>query len=340
MPPRLKEIAARLDLSVTTVSRALAGYPDVAEKTRQRVVQAAQEMGYVPNVAAQRLQQKRANAIGFIIPTFGPRFSDPFFSELIAGIGNEAGRQGYDLLISTVPPGEREIEMYRQQTFSHRVDGMILVRTRHQDPRIAFLVENNFPFVAFGGSDQNLDFPFVDVDGVYGTRLAVEHLAHLGHRHIAYLSGPDNLLFSTLRRQGFAEAMADQDLIVEKQWILEGDLTESSGHALTKQLLNGTDHPTAVIAANDLMAMGVMAAAQALGIQIGQELSVVGFDDIPLAAYANPPLTTVHQPIYRIATMVTSMLIQVLNGHTLAERKKWLQPNLVVRQSTGPAPAF
>ena len=134
--------------------------------------------------------------------------------------------------------------------------------------------------------------------------------------------------------------MADQNLIVEKQWILEGDLTESSGHALTKQLLNGTDHPTAVIAANDLMAMGVMAAAQALGIQIGQELSVVGFDDIPLAAYANPPLTTVHQPIYRIATMVTSMLIQVLNGHTLAERKKWLQPNLVVRQSTGPAPAF
>jgi len=338
MPPRLKEIAARLDLSVTTVSRALAGYPDVAEKTRQRVVRAAREMGYVPNVAAQRLQQKRANAIGFIIPTFGPRFSDPFFSELIAGIGNEAGRQGYDLLISTVPPGEREIEMYRRQAYSHRVDGVILVRTRHQDPRIAFLVENNFPFVAFGGSDQHLDFPCVDVDGIYGTRLAVEHLIGLGHRRIAYLSGPDNLLFSTLRRQGFAEAMADHGLSVQKQWVLEGDLTESSGHALTQQLLNGATRPTAVIAANDLMAMGVMAAAQAVGLQIGQELSVVGFDDIPLATYANPPLTTVHQPIYRIATMVTAMLIQILSGHPLTERRKWLRPNLIVRQSTGAAP--
>ncbi len=335
MPPRLKEIAEALDLSVTTVSRALAGYPDVAEKTRQRVVDKAREMGYVPNVAAQHLQRQKANAIGFIIPTFGPRFSDPFFSELIAGIGNEAGRQGYDLLISTVPPGPKEIEAYRLQTYSHRVDGMIVVRTRHNDPRIAFLVKNEFPFVAFGSCDEDLDFPFVDVDGEDGTVQAVEHLVGLGHRRIAYLSGPKDLTFSTHRLQGFLKAMHEHGIPVEERWILVGKLTESSGHDLTAGLLDSDPRPTAVMTANDLMALGAMTAIQERGLQVGRDVSVVGFDDIPLAAYSHPALTTVHQPIYRIATMVTEMLIRLLKGEPLEERVRWIKPRLVVRKSTG-----
>ncbi len=335
MPPRLKEIAEVLDLSVTTVSRALAGYPDVAEKTRQRVVSKAQEMGYVPNVAAQHLQRQKAYAIGFIIPTFGPRFSDPFFSELMAGIGNEAGRQGYDLLISTVPPGPKEIEAYRLQTYSHRVDGMIVVRTRHNDPRIAFLVKNGFPFVAFGSCDEDLDFPFVDVDGEDGTRQAVEHLVKLGHRRIAYLSGPKELTFSTHRLRGFLNTMREKGMPVRDEWVLEGKLTESSGHDLAGKLLDSDPRPTAVIAANDLMAFGAMAAVQEQGLQIGGDVSVAGFDDIPLAAYSHPALTTVHQPIYQIATMVTNMLIRLLNGEPLEERVRWIKPRLVVRKSTG-----
>ncbi len=337
MPPRLKEIAEALNLSVTTVSRALAGYPDVAEKTRQRVVRKAREMGYVPNVAAQHLQRQKANAIGFIIPTFGPRFSDPFFSELIAGIGNEAGHQGYDLLISTVPPGPKEIEAYRFQAYSHRVDGMIVVRTRHNDPRIAFLVENKFPFVAFGSCDEGFDFPFVDVDGEYGTRLAVEHLIGLGHRRIAYLTGPKELTFSTHRLCGFLDAMRGKNVPIRDEWVLEGKLTESSGHELAEKLLDSTPRPTAIIAANDLMALGAMAAVQERGLQVGGNVSVVGFDDIPLAAYSHPALTTVHQPIYHIATMVTAMLVQILKEEPLKERVRWIRPHLVVRKSTGRA---
>ena len=338
MPPRLKEIADALNLSVTTVSRALAGYPDVSEKTRQRVVQTAREMGYVPNVAARHLQRQKANAIGFIIPTFGPRFSDPFFSELIAGIGNEAGRRGYDLLISTVPPGPRELETYRLQTYSGRVDGLVIVRTRLNDPRIAFLSENDFPFVSFGSCNQPMDFPFVDVDGEYGTRLAVEHLIELGHTRIAYLTGPRDLSFSVMRLRGFVEAIEQHGVPVREEWILEGGLTEGDGHSLAMQLLAMQPHPTAVIAANDLMAIGVMGAVQEKGLEVGKDVSVIGFDDISLAAYSHPPLTTIHQPIYSIGTKVTSMLIQILEGNPPEEKQIWIKPHLVIRKSTGKAP--
>ena len=338
MPTRLKDIAEELGLSVTTVSRALAGYPDVAERTREQVHETARRMGYVPHASAQRLQKRRTNVIGFIIPTFGQRFSDPFFSELIAGIGNEAGRQGYDLLISTVAPGPSEVEIYRRQTYSRRVDGVLVVRTRRQDPRITFLVENTFPFVAFGSSDQDIDFPWVDVDGAVGTRLAVEHLINLGHRHIAYLGGPPELMFSTLRWQGFQETMARHNVPIPDAWIVPGDLTQNSGHKLAGNLLDVLDRPTAIVATNDLMALGAMAAAQERGLEIGRDLSVIGFDDIPPAEAAHPPLTTIHQPVYHIAITITAMLIQILQNEPLTERHKLLTPNLVVRRSTGPAP--
>ena len=337
MPPRLKEIAEELGLSVTTVSRALAGYPDVAAKTRQRVRATAKRMGYVPNVAGQRLRGSATRTIGLILPTFGPRFSDPFFSELIAGVGNETGRQGYDLLLSTVAPGNGEVDIYRRQIYSHRVDGMLVVRTREQDPRIRFLIETDFPFVAFGMSNQTLDFPWVDVDGRLGTRAGVEHLIQLRHRRIAYLGGPEDLMFSTLRLQGFREALEAHGIAANEAWILRGDLTQRSGHELTNQLLQDAERPTALVAANDLMALGAMAAAQTQGLRIGEDLSVVGFDDIPPAESAHPPLTTIHQPIYRIATTITARLIKTLQGEPLVERHDLLIPKLIVRESTGPA---
>lgn len=338
MPPRLKDIAQELGLSVTTVSRALAGYPDVAEGTRQRVREVADRLGYVPNVTAQQLQRRRTNTIGFIVPTFGPRFSDPFFSELLAGIGNEATRQGYDLLISTVAPGPDELELYRRYVYSRRVDGMVVVRTRQKDPRIAFLMAANFPGVAFGRTEDDLDFPWVDVDGVQGLRMAVDHLASLGHRDIAYIHPPTDLMFTRYRQQGLKQGLAARGLPLHQEWLLAGDLTQRSGFQLAGQLLDQPHRPTAIITGNDLMALGAMAAAQQRGLVVGQDLSVVGFDDIPPAEHAHPPLTTVHQPIYEIATMVANMLIRLIEGMALDERHVLIEPELIIRQSTGPAP--
>lgn len=337
MPVRLKDIAAELNLSVTTVSRALAGYDDVSAETRRRVREAAEAMGYVPDATARRLQRQRTNVIGFIVPTFGPRFSDPYFSELLAGIGNEAARWGYELLISTVAPGPEEIDVYRRKVLGRLVDGLVVVRTRQHDPRVSFLLQQQFPFVCFGRTNQDADFPWVDIDGAEGVRRAVDYLVELGHRRIGYLRGPQDLMFVALRWQGFRDAMAANQLPIEEKWIVHGDLSQRDGRLKAGQLLDQPERPTALITGNDLMALGAIAAAQERDLVVGRDLSVIGFDDIPPAEQAHPPLTTIHQPIYQIATQVTGMLVRILEGEPLEERQVLLAPQLVLRQSTGPA---
>jgi LacI family transcriptional regulator len=228
--------------------------------------------------------------------------------------------------------------LYRRKVYSRRVDGMLVVRTRRHDPRIDFLLEAGFPFVAFGRSEGK-DYPWVDVDGVDGLRQAVDHLAGLGHRLFAYLSAPLDLLFGTLRLQGFRQGMEGHGLPIEERWIVTGDLTQRKGYQLAGELLDQPQRPTAIIAANDPMALGVMAAAQQRNLVVGRDVSVMGFDDIPLAEHAHPSLTTIHQPIYRIGTMITAMLIRSLNDQPLESHQVLLQPELVTRESTGRVPA-
>ena len=165
MAVTLKDIAKEVGLSVTTVSRALNDYPDVSPQTKERIRQAAQEMGYHPHTIARKLQKRRTDTIGFVIPAAGPRFSDPFFIQLITGIGDESARQEFDFLVSTCAPGDEETGLYRRLTQGTRVDGLLLVRIRHQDQRISDLMKQGTPFVAFGRSDPPLDYPYVEVDG-------------------------------------------------------------------------------------------------------------------------------------------------------------------------------
>lgn len=335
MAVTLKDIARRVGVSVTTASRALGGYDDVAEETRQRVLQAAQEMGYRPNIIAQSLQRRRSNTVGLIIPTAGPRFSDPYFIEILTGIGNEAAEHEFDLLVSTRAPGAQEREAYERIVGTRRVDGLLVVRTRCRDERIAYLVESGFPFVTFGRSDLDLDFPYIDVDGTKGLKEATQYLIDLGHRRIAYISAPLDLMFAHYRLVGYKRTMERNGLPVQEEWIAIGRLTQEDGYREGLRLLDLEPAPTAIIAANDMMALGVISAIQERGLVVGRDVAVTGFDDIPLAEHSHPPLTTVHQPIYQIGTMICSMLIQVIHGEQLAERHILLEPTLVVRESSG-----
>jgi LacI family transcriptional regulator len=334
--PTLKDLAAELGLSVTTISRALAGYDDVAEATRLRVLQAAEEMGYVPDVTARRLQKGRTDTLGVVIPTFGPRFSDPFFSELLAGIGNEAARHNYDLLVSTRPPDTaQEQDAYRRMAAGRRVDGLLVVRTRVQDWRISYLSALRFPFVAFGRSDLDVDYAYVDADGARGMELVTQHLIDQGHRHLAYIAAPKGLMFSDHRQAGFESALEGNGLSLRPDCVAVGDLTEAGGFEAMKALLGLSARPTAIVACNDLMAIGAISAAQRHGLQVGRDVAITGFDDIPLAEHCHPPLTTVRQPIYEIACRVCRMLVGLIRGEPLADRHVLLQPELVVRDSSG-----
>jgi LacI family transcriptional regulator len=335
MAVTLKDIARRVGASVTTVSRALGGYDDVADETRQRILQAAREMGYRPHTIAQSLQRQRTNTVGFIIPTAGPRFSDPYFIEILTGIGNEAAEHEFDLLVSTRAPGAQEQEAYERMVGSRRVDGLLVVRTRCHDERITYLMESGFPFVAFGRSDLDLDFPYVDVDGTKGLDEATQYLVDLGHRRIAYVSAPLNLMFAYYRLAGYKRALERNGLPVQEEWIASGHLTQEDGYREGSKLLDLEPAPTAIITANDLMALGVISAAQERRLTVGRDLAVIGFDNTPLAEHSHPPLTTVHQPIYDIGKMICRTLIQLIRNENPVQHQVMLEPTLVIRESSG-----
>jgi LacI family transcriptional regulator len=337
MAVTIKDIAKRVGLSVTTVSRALNDFDDVSAETKELIRQAAAEMGYVPNSLAQRFQKRKTDTIGLILPTFGPRFSDPFFSELLAGIGNKAAHQGYDLLVSTRAPGDEELQAYHQMAQGHRIDGLVVVRTRRQDERIAFLHSVQFPFVAFGRTEGELDFAFVDEDGAAGMRLVADHLANLGHKHIACIASPPELMFTHYRMYGLRSRLQELNAPLDPDLVRTGDMTQRSGYELATELIKLPNPPTAIIAFNDLMAFGAMSAAQNQGLEVGTDVSITGFDNIPMAAHSHPSLTTVDQPIYQIGSLVCEMLVQCVKGEPLDQRQVLLQPTLNVRESSGMA---
>lgn len=340
MPVTIKDIAKQVGKSVTTVSRALHDHDDISPKTKALVRRVAEEMEYIPNITARQLQNQRTDTIGLILPIVNPRFSDPFFSELLSGIVREATQYGMDLLVSAHPSLEDEtkdeIEHYLKFIRSRRVDGFIVVRTQIQDPRIDLLREHKFPFVAFGRVVGDNDFPLIDEDSELGTRTIVKHLVELGHTRLAFIAEPTHLTKAYHRVEGYKQALEIHGLPIDADLIIEGGFRQRSGQLMGAQLLNMPNPPTAIVACNDLLALGAIRAAQERGLVVGKDISITGFDDIVLAEYANPPLTTVHQPAREIGTMISQMLVKVVNQESPEQRQIILQPELIIRESTGP----
>jgi LacI family transcriptional regulator len=334
MPVTLKDIAERVGKSVPTVSRALAGFDDISPKTRQEVQRVALEMGYEPNTTARNLQKQRTDTIALILPSTNLlRFSDPFFSEFLSGIVEQAAEFNFYLSISTENPTEGH-DTYARYIGNRRFDGFIVVRTQRQDSRIDMLRQHHVPFVAFGRTESDNDFPFVDEDGCVGIRQIVDHLVELGHRRIACITEPIYLTKSYHRLQGFIEGIEAHHLPYDPALIIESNFRQRSGRLSALELLNLPEPPTAIVACNDLLALGAITAAQEKGLVVGRNVSITGFDDILLAEHANPPLTTVHQPAHQLGTMVAQMLLKLITGESVTEKQIILKPSLVIRQSS------
>jgi LacI family transcriptional regulator len=332
----LKDLARHLNVSVTQVSRALGGFPDVSAKTRARVEQAAHELGYFPNFAARRLKQQRAETVGLLLPHSGTGVSDPFFGEMMASIGSEATRLGYDLLLSTAAPGPEEMAVYERIVKGRRVDGLLLIRPREQDERIRFLAEQRFPFVAFGGSAPAPDYAWVGIDSYQGFRTAADHLFELGHRRIAFISATLDLSSAAPLLSAYRDALQAHRAVFEEDLIAFGDLTYAGGYRAALQLIGSPPRPSAIMAANDLMAMGAISAIQQRAWGVGHEIAVVGYDGTPMAEYTHPPLTTVCQPIFQAACQAMRMLAQLIQGERPDPLQVLLPPSLIVRESSLP----
>jgi LacI family transcriptional regulator len=330
----LKDVARQVNRSITTVSRALHGYEDVSQETRDLVRRAAREMGYTPNVVAQRLQKRRADTLALILSPFGPGLSDPHFGEVLAGVGDEIARASFDLLISIADPSTDELEAYRQKVSGRRVDGALVVRTRCHDKRIEFLLNSAMPFVAYGRVLDGWDYPYVDVDHAAGMGSVIQHFNDLGHRRIAFVAGSPDFTFVHYQLEGFRQAISVYGLSADESLIVEADLTQKGGYSAAQTLLSQGDPPSAIVASSDVMALGVMSAAQDQGLDVGRDIAVAGFDDIPLAETSHPTLTTVRQPAYPIGRRLGQMLVAAACGEPLSERHVLMEPSLIIRQST------
>lgn len=336
MPVTIRDLAKKLNLSITTVSRALDGYADVSAETRERVVRAAEELGYRPSYAARNLRKRRTDTIGFVLPTSSPQFSDPFYTSFLTGLCDESASRRIDLLVTSAPPGsQQEQEQYRRWVLSGRVDGIVLNRLRLQDWRVSFLAAQRLPFSGLGYSLSSDRFPRVEVDERDGFGALTRHLIQIGHRRIAYIGAPPELSLQTERGEGYRQALQAAGIPPDPRLELSGDLSEQCGYELGGRLLRQPEPPTAILGCNDLTALGVYKAARELGLNIGEELAVAGFDGIPETAFTQPPLTTLAQPTYEIARRLVGLLLDQINAAPPEPAVVRVQPELILRASTG-----
>jgi LacI family transcriptional regulator len=301
----------------------LNNYDDISEETREQIKRVARKMGYAPT-----------NTLGLIVPTLSPRNSDPYFSELLAGVSQEATKQGFDLLISTCPPGQEESWSYLRLINTRRVDGLIIARPRWRDTRIELLLEKQFPFVVIGTTNLPGDFVSISDDPALAAHLVVEHLAAQGHEKIALINTPPDLFFSSDFLAGFRQAMRKADLPINEELVESCDFSQKEGYHVAQILLSKIEPPTAVITADDVVALGVISAIQDQGLQVGNDIVVTGYGNILLTEYSQPPLTTIHSSTYNLGQKACQMLTSQLRGDPPEEKHIVLKPSLVIRQSS------
>jgi LacI family transcriptional regulator len=334
--PTLEEIARLAGVSRSTVSRVVNDHPNVRNGVRERVWEVIDETGYQPYAAARSLVTRRSRIVGVIIPeAVTTLFTDPFFSHLLCGVTQTCNSKRYDLMLSLFnhPAGQKE--MYRRVVRSGHLDGVVVASTRVDDPLIARLLEDGVPFVTVGRHpDERVHY--VDMDNVAAARMAVEHLIRQGHRRIATITGPLNMTTGEDRLAGYRQALEAYRLPVEDDLIVEGDFAEASGMAAARRLLSLS--VTAIFAASDVMAVGALKVLREADARVPQDVALVGFDDVPLAAAVEPALTTVRQPIEQMGSMSADLLLNLLENppdEQAPAHRIILPGKLVVRGSCG-----
>ena len=338
MPVSIKDIARAADVSHSTVSRALSDSPLVGAGTKARIQRLAREMGYSPDAQARSLVMGRTQTIGVVVTTI----ADPFIAEVVQGIESTAHDRGYSVILSSSSSEpEREVAAV-EMLHSKRVDGVIVTSSRVGALYQEHLDRLGVPIVLLNShSEQSGPYTFsVSVDNRHGGYLATDHLIQLGHRRVAYVTGPADHSDDLERLAGHREALARAGIAFDPALVVPGSGRADGGERALPQLMEQGRPPTAVFCYNDMTAIGLLRAACRTGLGVPQDLAVVGFDDIPFAAYVRPPLTTIAQPMRHMGKRATEMVLDMMeDGGTdrVAASNIVVRGELVVRESSGRA---
>jgi LacI family transcriptional regulator len=330
--PTLADVARLAGVSQMTASRALNGRPGVSRETRDEITRIASDIGYVVNRTAQKLSGGRNGIIGIITPTLDTQFS----AELILGAGRAARAAGCEVLVYTVSDEDRlthhdVLGLVRQ--FS---DGLLAILPR-ESLCLDSLATANLPVVVIDQRGTLNRFPSVSVDNYGGAQLAVDHLAALGHKRIAFLGGDDLIEGVRDRQRGYHDALIRHGLPHDPELVVTGDLSQMTAFEVASGLLGLPNPPTAIFTANDQSAFGVIAAVREAGLRVPDDISVIGFDDIPMAEQFHPALTTIRQPFQQMSSSAVNTLLAQIAGFDAASQRITFPAELVVRDSTGPA---
>lgn len=337
MAVTIKDVAKKAGVSPSTVSRVLSNHPRISAETSRKVKEIMEQLGYHPNIMAKSLVSKTTNSICIMLPKSAEElFSNYFFMELIRGIVTQASRLGYDVLISTGANEKEELEGVSRLLNGRRVDGVILLYSRTDDPVIDFLHENAHPFVLIGRSDQFSDILSVDNDNVQASYDATKHLISMGHERIGFVSGPPDLVVSKDRLKGYMNALADAGLESRAEWIVEGEFLQESGYRAMSFFMNLPNRPTAIVLIDDVVAFGILRGLHELKYKVPEDLCLVSFNNIPLSELSNPPLSSMDIGIYNLGYTASQVLIQSIqnSNEPLYQSRHIIPHRLMIRESS------
>ena len=326
----IKDVAKKANTSITTVSRVLnQSAHAVNPKTREKVLKAVEELHFRPNVLARGLVKKETQTVGVIVPDI----SNSYYAEITRGIEDVANKNGYTVIICNTNRLSSKAVNYIEVLRERLVDGIIFTGgTDGKKLLETELKKYNLKVILIG--NHGIDFPSVQIDNVAGSYKAISYLIKMGHRDIGFVRGPAKSITSRERLNGYKKALKDNGIKTRELLIKNGNFTSKSGFEATKLLINQKTKPTAIFCANDQMAIGSIKALREEGYRIPEEMAVVGFDDIELAFYIRPSLTTVSIPKHKLGQAAMSGLLNILKGKGV-EKKVTLQTDLIIRESTG-----
>lgn len=331
----IKDIAEKVEVSFATVSRALNNRPEVKEETRQKVLEAAKEMGYRPNKIARSLVTKRSQCLGLIVPDI----MNPFFAELAQGVDEAATAKGYNVYLCSTNWSEKKELTYLNLLDGRQTDGIILASARDEGTNVEKFIERKLPLVVVNSLFREFGCHQVMIDNVRGGYLAAEHLIGLGHERIGFMGGLQHVKATIDRLAGLRAALKDEGLALDESFISFGAYSWESGYRRTKKLLKEKkgELPTAIFAGNDIVALGVMQAADERGLKVPEQLALVGFDDIAFSAYPKVQLTTVSQQKKYLGECAVKIILDQLDQDPDSPDKERLvlQPSLVIRKTCG-----
>lgn len=327
----IKDIAKKANVSIATVSRVINNKSEgVGPKTRERILKIIKESNYYPSRIARGMVTKKTNILGLILPDI----SNPFFPDLVRGVEDTACNYGYNLVLCNSDRNSDKEEAYIRVLKENNAAGIIYTSVvKRKENNIKMLLENKVPFVIMDRSINISNVPKIYTDNIYGMHEMVEHLIHNQHQCIAYISGPKYNSSADQRLEGYKMALKEAGISISPDVIMEGDYSINSGMACMKSLLKTGINFTAVTCANDLMAVGALEVLKSKNIKVPEEISITGYDDIEMATYTSPKLTTVVQPKYEIGCEAAGLLIKLVKGQKVGHKEVILQPKLEIRES-------